>query len=102
VISDVLFVKTLLRTARLIGDLGPKPGGIGSEHFINQNNIVAHKTKFKLGIRNDDALFFSLLSPMLIDRQAQRFDRFGRLYSYFFYSLFKIDINIMMSDFCFC
>src|SRR6266496_2984607 len=54
VITDELFVEAWLAAAGLVLVRGPEPGRVGSQHFVNEDQLPFVNSEFELGVGNND------------------------------------------------
>src|SRR6185295_8639025 len=71
VVANVLLVVGRLRASRIVGSRGPEAGGVRSQDLVGQNNFAVDQTKFKLGIRDDDAACPGVVRGFLVNVQRQ-------------------------------
>ena len=62
VVSDELFIETLLRFTGGVDIRGPETGGVGCENFINHNQFSIALPELKFGIAEDNSGFLCVLA----------------------------------------
>src|ERR1035441_9869367 len=71
VVPYILLVVRVLRFARLIGVGWPEAGGIRCKNFVRQSNALGGLSKFKLGVRDDDAALQSVIGGLFVDAERE-------------------------------
>src|ERR1700676_486819 len=71
VIANKLFVERGLRAAGLVLVGGPEAGGIGSEGFVDPDEIVAEKAELEFCVGEENAARSSVSSGAAVDFEAE-------------------------------
>src|SRR5207253_3884843 len=95
IIAHVLLVERWLRTAGLISSTGPEARGIGREHLVGQDQLIANESELELCVGDDNASRFSVGRGATVDFESKIAQLGGERGSYLIRGRFERNVFVV-------